>query len=131
MKALIQIIIPILSIICFNDCCSVNKIVGKSFCVHLELQNGFDNDSIVVMIDGNQNIIVDSVSTMMMLGWAKTEEVYLSSGNHLIKILLPKDNVASDTSFVIECKQLWIGINYNQNKNKIGFNISERAPRYL
>ena len=61
MKALIQIIIPILSIICFNDCCSVNKIVGKSFCVHLELQNGFDNDSIVVMIDGNQNIIVDSV----------------------------------------------------------------------
>jgi hypothetical protein len=54
--------------------------------LHLALEEGFDDDEVVVAVDGKEVVRANSVSTRMQIGLAQATDVPVDPGRHTVAV---------------------------------------------
>ncbi len=63
-------------------------------------------------------------------GYAGGWSTNLIEGQHNIKVIVLKDSVSADTTFLHKTKPLYIGVNYFRSERKLTFTFSDSAFKY-
>ncbi len=59
----------------------------------ISLQDGFQDDLVILRIDGHEVLRQEHVSTKLLLGYAETLVLEVAVGQHQVEILLPQKNL--------------------------------------
>jgi hypothetical protein len=114
--------------------CSINDSTDTSlfqptYPINIDLQNGFANDSVRAKISGLL-VLSGTYTTDLSTGLAGGERFYILDGTYTLSVYIPHDAVVSDTTFVHQKKELWIGVNYDKSFKKCTFVFSDSAFHY-
>lgn len=85
----------------------------------IDLQGGFDNDSVQVTLDGKE-LFSKNVTTNPLLSLAYSRRTSVSDGRHKIKVLIINAGDTNETEFMMQ-DTLTISVNYNKNTHEITF----------
>jgi hypothetical protein len=130
MKKIIYLFLFISLCSCNNSIIKKNNTISKQK-LDIHFMEGFyNNDSAVVLLEGNFLLSFDSLHTNDLIGFADKKEVLLSPGEYTFTVLIPKDNVRADTTISIKGHELRVGVNYNRHLKKLSFRISEQGWGY-
>jgi len=100
---------------------------AKSYNLAIDLQSSFDHDNVKVFIDGH--IELDRLATTNhLLGFAASTTTSRNSGNHQVKVVV--NNSISKTAVVPLNDNLFIGVNYNNQTQKITIQYSNQPFAY-
>ena len=100
---------------------ATDKDQPKPYPINVDFQTGFNTDSAIILIDNLFAVSVDSITTDPIIVLAASRRFTLIPATHTLSILLPKDTVRTDTTFVHLNTELWIGVNYLRNERRIHF----------
>jgi len=94
----------------------------------IDLQDGFNEDSVIIDINGHEIFRGQKVSTKLLLGFADIIETQVPEGNSEIRISLPDRSMESRISLHIE-KDTYLGISLT--KKGVESHFSETPFPYL
>jgi len=69
--------------------------------LHVALQEGFDNDTVVVRVNGRQALAQDGVRTRRQIGLAGSVEVEVAEGAATVEIALPSRGLSATIPLVL------------------------------
>lgn len=110
--------------------CSKQSVIDYVYVypVNVHFHEGFYNyDSAAVLVNGHYLLSVDSLWTNAILGFAASRKVNLTPGTYLLSVLIPRDSVRVDRSFVHSTDELWIGITYQRGQHTISV-VIQNSP---
>lgn len=93
--------------------------------LHIELQEGFDDDRVIARLNGVQVLSLEHVTTRMQTGFAAAGSIEAADGNAVLEISLPASGQLASTEINLN-QAIWAGINVGPDK-AIQFKISQ-AP---
>ncbi len=82
--------------------------------LHIDLQEGFEQDTVVIHVNGSEIFREDGVSTMLLLGFAQTLETPVSPGEVVIDIQVPSRSLESQIKLSIDA-DAFIGISITEH----------------
>ena len=78
--------------------------------LHIDLQDGFSDDTVVVRVDGREVYRGDHVSTAMLLGFAHTFEVEVEGGRTVVDIAVPSRGWQERIAFDVTAAEVWLAV---------------------
>ena len=63
--------------------------------LNISLQEGFQNDLVIIRINGREVLQRDQVSTKLLLGYADSVAMEVPAGNLQVEIILPQRNLSA------------------------------------
>jgi len=97
--------------------------------LHLELQEGFEDDRVVARLNGVEILNLDHVTTRMQTGFAAAGTVQAPDGQAVLEVSLPASGQQASTEINL-IQTLWAGINVGAGK-AIQFRISQAPFGYV
>lgn len=97
------------------------------FDLGVDLQATFEKDHVQVLID-NQPLLNTQVTTLHMLGIAKSISTAATEGNHSIKVIVNDSDVKNEN--FTQSGDLYIGINYDKAAKTVSIAYSTRPYAY-
>ncbi|THU39989.1 hypothetical protein FAM09_08850 [Niastella caeni] len=98
------------------------------FDLGVDMQASFNKDHVQVLID-NQPLLNSEVTTINLLGIAKSISTAATEGNHSIKVIV-NDSIVKTENFT-QSGNLYIGVNYNKATNTVSIAYSARPYTYI
>jgi hypothetical protein len=120
------ILIILLVVFCGCQTGSLTNPDSAVYPVNVHMQGGFAADSVLIMIDG-QIILNGTFTTNPIVVICGSAKVDLHPGQHTIKARLPQKAVVTQSVFMNDEQELWIGVNYNSDIKKFNF-IVQNSP---
>jgi len=77
--------------------------------LYIDLQEGFNNDTVIILVNGEEIFRKDGVQTKLLLGFSETLSVPVSTGEVELKIQVPSRSLDDEFKFTIQ-KNLYVGI---------------------
>ena len=77
--------------------------------VEIHLQDGFEDDEVVVLMDGREVFSSDSVTSKALLGLAETITLEADTAGHEVTVELPRRGVSGNTS-VPASERSYVGV---------------------
>lgn len=97
--------------------------------LHLELQEGFDDDRVVARLNGVEILSLDHVTTRMQTGFAAAGSTQAADGKAVLEVSLPASGQQASTEINL-IQTLWAGVNVGAGK-AIQFRISQAPFGYV
>jgi len=97
--------------------------------LHLELQEGFEDDRVVARLNGVEILNLDHVTTRMQTGFAAAGTTQAPEGQAVLEVSLPASGQQASTEINL-IQTLWVGINVGAGK-AIQFRISQAPFGYV
>ena len=82
--------------------------------LHIDLQEGFEQDTVVIHVNGNEIFREDGVSSMLLLGLAQTLETPVSPGDVVVDIQVPSRSLEAQIKLSIVA-DAFIGISITES----------------
>lgn len=97
--------------------------------LHIELQEGFQDDRVVARLNGVEVLSLDHVTTRMQTGFAAAGSIEAADGKAVLEVSLPASGQRASTE--INLKQaVWAGVTLGPDK-AIQFRISHEPFGYV
>lgn len=96
--------------------------------LHVDLQTGFEGDTVTVIVDGDTVYNDSEVNTSLMTGLAASFEVSVGAGTHQIEVRLPGRAITGSTSVEMD-QELYLGISIENEE--VVFRLSEEPFGYM
>ncbi len=80
--------------------------------ITIDLQEGFENDTVVIRMNGQEVLMHENVSTRLQIGLADRFELQLSQGSNMIDIELPVKKIKIKKEADLKIDQYW-GVTYH------------------
>jgi len=96
--------------------------------LHIAFQEGFDDDSVIVRINGKEMFRKDDLKTRSQIGYADSFETNSHEGPVTIDILLPNKNLSQTVQLQLTAAT-FIGVSIQQGK--IAYRISNEPFGYV
>lgn len=96
--------------------------------LHIAFQNGFEDDLVILQIDGREVFQKEGLKTNLLLGYADSIEVQVPEGSVEVKLILPLKNLSE----IIELKlsaDAYLGLSIHNNK--VDYIVSKKPFGYL
>jgi hypothetical protein len=93
----------------------------------VDIQSNFNNDKVQVFID-NQPLLNTLVTTNHAWSLATSISTANTEGKHTIKVIVNEKAVSTET--FSQKADLYIGVNYNQQNDKVNFTYSAQPYLY-
>jgi hypothetical protein len=93
----------------------------------VDIQSSFENDKVQVFID-NQPLLNSEVTTNHALSLATSISTANTEGSQTIKVVVNDKTI--NTEKFTQKEDLYIGVNYNKQNNKVGFVFSSKPFAY-
>jgi hypothetical protein len=93
----------------------------------VDIQSNFNNDKVQVFID-NQPLLNTLVTTNHAWSLATSISTANTEGKHTIKVIVNEKTVSTET--FSQKAALYIGVNYNQQNDKVNFTYSAQPYLY-
>jgi hypothetical protein len=96
--------------------------------LHIAFQDGFEDDLVIVQIDGREVFQKEGIKTNLLIGYADSVEVQVPEGSLEVKLLLPSKNLTE----IIELKvseDVYLGLSIRNRK--VDYIISQKPFGYL
>jgi hypothetical protein len=97
--------------------------------LHIELQEGFDDDRVLARLNGVQVLSLDHVTTRVQTGFAAAGSVDAAEGSTVLEVSLPASGQQASTEINL-ISAMWAGINVGPDK-AIQFTISQTPFGYV
>lgn len=95
--------------------------------LHIDLQTGFQNDSVAIAVDGETVYEKDTVTTSLLEGMADSFETAVESETHRVDVRLPNRNIEGSRSVNME-QGIYLGISVEEGE--VVFRQSEEPFGY-
>lgn len=76
----------------------------------IDFQEGFQNDEVVVRIDGKEVFRADNVTTKLTIGLAGSFTKEIPLGKHEVEVFLPRRDVSRNLALYLAEKPLYLGV---------------------
>lgn len=97
--------------------------------LHIELQEGFDDDRVVARLNGVEVLSLDHVTTRVQTGFAAAGSTEAADGKAVLEISMPAAGQQARTEINLN-QAIWAGINVGPDK-AIQFRISQAPFGYV
>lgn len=97
--------------------------------LHIELQDGFDDDRVVASVNGVEVLSLDHVTTRMQTGFAAAATTQAADGKALLEVSLPASGQQASTEINL-FQAMWAGVSVGPDK-AIQFRISQAPFGYV
>lgn len=97
--------------------------------LHIELQDGFDNDRVVARVNGVEILNLDHVTTRLQTGFAAAGSAQADDGKALLEVSLPASGQQASTEINLY-QAMWAGVSVGPDK-AIQFRISQAPFGYV
>ena len=96
--------------------------------LHVAFQEGFETDTVVVYIDGNEAFRKDDVKTRLQIGYADSFENMLAADSVAMTIVLPNRNLSQTVQLRLTAAT-YVGVSIEQGK--INSRIADQPFGYV
>lgn len=96
--------------------------------VHVALQEGFDNDTVIIRINGQDVFHKSGVKTRLQIGYADSVEVPVQEDRANIEVRLPQKQLVKTTALAVAAK-IYVGVSIRGGE--IDFHVSAEPFGYL
>lgn len=97
--------------------------------LHIALQEGFTNDTVIIRINGKEIFHKPGVKTRLQIGYADSIEINVQEGSVKVEITLPLRNLSESTVLQV-LKPVYLGVSITP-ENKISCRSSYEPFGYL
>lgn len=94
----------------------------------IHLQEGFDDDLVIIEINGEEKFHNEQVTTKLLLGYAEVVELLISEAVARIQILLPQKDLAQSIDLP-QPADVHIGVSIINNQ--IAYQVSDQPFGYM
>jgi hypothetical protein len=95
----------------------------------IDFREGFYDDTVIVLIDGNEVFRKANITSKTMTGFAEAITVKLESGNHNLHVKLLEKEVSQKINLEIH-NSLYLGLNYKPEKG-LEYKLQGEPFRYM
>lgn len=97
--------------------------------LHIDFQEGFADDTVVVRINGVETVRNAHVSTRMQLGYAWGTSVSIPEGSVIVEVMLANTGARARTELQVH-GEMWLGVNVCA-AGAIRFTVSDTPFGYV
>ncbi len=97
--------------------------------MRIDLQDGFYNDTVVIVVNGKEVFRRTDVSTRFQIGYALSVDQGIAENSPVVEIILPLKNL-SETIKLRTPEPVFLGVSLTQD-GKIDCRISHEPFRYI
>ena len=97
--------------------------------LHIELQEGFQDDRVVARLNGVEVLSLEHVTTRMQTGFAAAGSIEAADGKAVLEVALPASGQRASTEINLN-QAIWAGVNVGPDK-AIQFRISQAPFGYV
>ncbi len=97
--------------------------------LHIDLQEGFQNDTIWIRVDGQIRWQKDDVNTRWQIGLADSVELEVPEGRVQVAVELPNRAVTDSIAFLVSAP-VYLGVSVTP-EGRLEFTVAQEPFRYL
>jgi hypothetical protein len=97
--------------------------------LHIELQEGFDDDRVVARLNGVEVLSLDHVTTRMQTGFAAAGSTQAADGKAVLEVSLPASGQQASTEINLN-QAIWAGVSVGRDK-AIHIKVSQAPFGYV
>jgi hypothetical protein len=97
--------------------------------IHIDLQDGFTNDTVIVRVNGSEVFSKANVKTRFQIGVATSFEVDVAAGMVAIQVALPLKNVSESFELQV-ARTTYVGISTTA-EGRVDYRLSEEPFTYM
>ncbi|MBD2120273.1 hypothetical protein [Trichocoleus sp. FACHB-262] len=98
--------------------------------LHVALQDGFVNDKVIILVNGEEVFHQSDIKTKFQIGLAKSFEVPVSSGSARIQVQIPSKSLSETVDLEIQESPLYLGVSVTPDR-QISLQVSQEPFRYM
>jgi sulfur carrier protein ThiS len=97
--------------------------------LNIEFQEGFQDDTVVVRVNGAEILRKDHVKTRLQTGFAAATSAEVTEGHTVIEVALPAAGISGQVEVEVQAPT-WVGVNLGTDRG-LHFKVSQSPFGYV